>query len=62
MWKSIQKGPKEPESLNGFSRIWLNITKKMIETSGKTLMKCLHVRLRSVGYAGVVEQFKLPKI
>jgi hypothetical protein len=34
----------------------------MIETYGKTLMKCVHVRLRSVGYAGVAEQLKLPKI
>jgi len=40
----------------------LILQKKVIETSEKTLMKCVHVRLRSVGYAGVAEQLKLPKI
>jgi hypothetical protein len=48
--------------LNGFRIIWRNISKKVIEKSAKNLMERLRVKLRSVGYAGVMEPFKLPKI
>jgi hypothetical protein len=52
--------------LNGFriipKYIQRNISKKVIEKSGNNLMERLRVMLRSVGYAGVMEPFKLPKI
>ncbi len=57
-----KKRSKEPKSLNGFRIIWKNISKKVIEKSGKNLIERLQVKLRSVGYAEVMEPFKLPKI
>ncbi len=60
--KEYKKRSKEPKSLNGFRIIWRNISKKVIEKSGKNLMERLRVKLRSVGYVGVMEPFKLPKI
>jgi hypothetical protein len=60
--KKYKKRSKELKSLNGFRIIWRNISKKVIEKFGKNLMERLRVKLRSVGYAGVMEPFKLPKI
>ncbi len=60
--KKNTKRSKEPKSLNGFRIIWRNISKKVIEKYGKNLMERLRVKLRSVGYAGVMEPFNLPKI
>ncbi len=60
--KEYKKRSKEPKSLNGFRIIWRNISKKVIEKSEKNLMERLRVKLKSVGYAGVMKPFKLPKI
>jgi hypothetical protein len=60
--KEYKKRSKEPKCLNGFRIIWRNISKKVIEKSRKNLTERLRVKLRSVGYAGVMEPFKLPKI
>ncbi len=60
--KQYKKRSKEPKSLNGFRIICRNVSKKVTEMSGKNLMERLRVKLRSVGYAGVMERLKLPQI
>jgi hypothetical protein len=60
--KQYKKRSKEPKSLNGFRIICRNVSQKVIEKSGKSLMERHRVKLRSVGYVRVMELLKLPKI
>ncbi len=53
--KNTKRGLKNPK----FGGIY---PKKWLKKSGKNLMERLRVKLKAVGYAGVIEPFKLSKI
>jgi len=53
---------KMPKTLNGFKRIWCNISKRVADKSAQNLMRHLKRKLRAVAYKGVLEPFKLANL
>ena len=57
--KAEYRQRKEPaKNLRSFKRIWANISKKVAEKSGKTLMTGVRKKLRQIGRGGVYEPIK----
>lgn len=50
-----------PKNLNGFKKIWINISKDVAKSHAKSLMKNMRKRLRQIGDNGVFEPLKNKK-
>ncbi len=53
------KRSKTPKNLNGFKKVWRNLSKKIADNSAKALMSGIRKKLRLIGEKGVCEHLKL---
>jgi hypothetical protein len=52
------KRSKTPKNLNGFKKVWRNLSKKIADNSAKALMSGIRKKLRLIGDKGVYEPLK----
>jgi hypothetical protein len=62
-WAEFKKEFKNrkslPKNLNGFKRIWFNISKYVANKCAQNLMECLKRKLDAVANGGVLKPYKL---